>query len=82
MNETQTPSQRLLALRQASGHSQSWCAEHIAHVSDRSWRYWEAGDKHGRTPARVPEDVLEAMHVLADAVQGALRRIEQQRQSR
>ena len=66
-----TPSEELRTLRAASGQSASWCAEHVARVTARSWQYWESGGKHGR-PCRVPGDVLATMRRMAAAVQGVL----------
>ncbi|MDO4704733.1 MAG: hypothetical protein Q4A98_00730 [Comamonadaceae bacterium] len=67
----QTTTNPLRQLRELSGHSAAWCAAHVGHVSLRSWNYWESGTKQGR-PVRVPDDVMQTMQRLADAVQQAL----------
>ena len=58
-------------LRTLSGHSAAWCAQHVGHVSLRSWNYWEAGTKQGY-PVRVPDDVMHTMRTLAAAVQAVV----------
>lgn len=63
----------LRQLRDLSGHSATWCAEHVGHVTLRSWNYWEAGTKQGH-PVSVPDDVMQIMRELAAAVQAALQK--------
>lgn len=75
---TTSPSGELRTLRAASGHSVIWCAEHVAQVSVRTWKYWEAGARNGRQ-ANVPADVMAGMQILAAAVQNALAAIEKNR---
>ncbi|NLX17609.1 MAG: hypothetical protein GXY45_11685 [Ramlibacter sp.] len=61
----------LRQLRDLSGHSATWCAEHVGKVTLRSWNYWEAGTKQGH-PVTVPDDVMVTMRDLAAAVQRVL----------
>ena len=64
---------QLAELRAISGHSAAWCAEHIGHVSKRTWLYWEAG-RNG-LPPNPPAGVIAGMEILASAVQAALKKI-------
>lgn len=62
MTESKNNGQRLRELRKETGHSVEWCSRHIGRVKDRTWRYWESGNR------TVPDDVISAMQRLSDAV--------------
>lgn len=65
-------SQSLRELRERSGHSATWCAEHVGGVSLRMWQYWELGEKQG-LPVQAPIRVFQTMSALAESVQAVLR---------
>lgn len=65
------PKPTLKQLRELTGHSATWCAANIGGVALRSWQYWEAGTQKGY-PSKAPDDVMENMQKLADAVQAVV----------